>query len=98
MTIVSARSIRNNHGFTRVVVTLSGTVDTTTLTNVARYVLTEPGKPGKHGTKDKIDKITSATYDPSTKTLTLVPKGTFRRPVAFRVAVLGSASVMALAS
>lgn len=98
MTIVSARSIRNKHGFIRVVVTLSGTVDTTAVTNAARYMLTEPGKPGKHATKDKIDKIASTTYDPSTKTLTLVPKGTFRRPVAFRVGVVGSASVMALAS
>lgn len=98
MRIVSARSIRSRRGLIRVVITLSGTVDAKAVSDASQYVLIEPGKLGKPGTKDKVAKITGATYDSSTKTLTLAPKGTFRRPVAFRVGIVGSASVTALAS
>ena len=98
MTIVSARSIRNPRGSIRVVVTLSGTVEAASASNAAQYLLTESGTRGKQATKPKTVGINIATYDPSTKRLTLVPKGSFRRSVAFLVALRGSTGVMVLAS
>ena len=98
MTIVSARTIRGKHGSIRVVVTLSGTVDTNAVSNASGYVLSESVKAGKHGTKVKIDSISSATYDPASKLLTLVPKGSFSRSVAFRLALAGSSTATTVAS
>ncbi len=60
--------------------------------------MTDPGKDGKIGTKDdKAVRISSAAYDARSRTVTLAPRGTFRRAPKFRVGMRGTVSVMATA-
>jgi hypothetical protein len=86
---VKARNGKKTKNQTRIVVHYSGAVDARSAQNVANYILTQPGKDKKYGTKDdKKVKIASAQYDPATRTIALVPKGgklTFSPTLQLRV-------------
>jgi hypothetical protein len=63
-------------GVVAIVVSYSAPVDPSSAQNVASYVLIQPGKDEKYGSKDdRRVKIVSATYDSRTSSVALLPKG-----------------------
>jgi hypothetical protein len=61
---------------TELLVHYTGAVDAGSAQNLGNYVLTEPGRDKRYGTRDdKSVRITSARYDPATHSAALLPKG-----------------------
>ena len=79
----------------QVVLTLGGTVDASSAGSSSQYMLTDPGRDKKFGTRDdRALRVLSASYNGTGKTVTLIPKGTFSRRPRFRVGMLGTAAVL----
>ena len=94
--LLSARSLLDRRGGAKVVLTFSSALGSVDLADVSRYRLTDAGKDRRFGTKDdRVLKIKAFSHDASNKTLTLSPRGTFRRRSPFRVSPPGQATVAA---
>ena len=75
VTVTGIRDVTNKkHQVTEVIVTFNGTVNATEADNPAIYRLTLPGKKGSYTAKNaKAIKLKSATYNPATDTVTIIP-------------------------
>jgi len=88
------RTIRVSRKKTQTVIVLnvSGTINAASAQNLANYRLGLPGKHKPFGTKyDRLTKLSSAAYDATARTITLVPKGgklNLAQPLMLRVSGL----------
>jgi len=90
-TVVDLSRFGIHHQPTRLVLTFSEPLDPSHAQDLSNYTLVAPGHDGRFGTRDdQVIRINSATYNPTTRTVTLTPSRHLNWYRRYRITVNGT--------